>query len=123
MFAVDQCAWLGSLFLSVIFFEERKWNDGITRDDKKCFQSTFSGGLPSKSGVKKPLIQYCPLKRFDINEIGQVRKLVSGGESAAFNLLFKEINDVIEITEVVVGHQSRKWKFQNIWYGVPFIFK
>jgi hypothetical protein len=61
----------------------------------------------AKSAVKKTSLQYRRLKRFDVLETGEVKKLIAKGETVRYFLPAEEIFDVIESAHVATGHGGR----------------
>lgn len=61
----------------------------------------------AKSAAKKTPLQYRRLKRFNVLEIGETKKLVSNSEPVKYYLPAEEIFDVIEASHVAVGHGGR----------------
>jgi hypothetical protein len=52
--------------------------------------------VEAKPALKKTSLQYRRLKRFDVLEIGEVKKLIAKGETVRYFLPAEEIFDVIE---------------------------
>ena len=61
----------------------------------------------AKSAVKKTSLQYRRMKRFDVLEIGEVKKLIAKGETVRYFLPAEEIFDVTESAHVAIGHGGR----------------
>jgi hypothetical protein len=61
----------------------------------------------AKSPVKKTSLQYRRLKRFDVLESGEMKALVSRGETVKSYLPVEEIYDVNEVAHLAVGHGGR----------------
>jgi hypothetical protein len=58
----------------------------------------------AKSAVKKTSLQYRGLKRCDVLKIGEMKTLVSRGETVKSYLPVEEVYDVIEAAHLAVGH-------------------
>jgi hypothetical protein len=61
----------------------------------------------AKSAVRKTRLQYRRFKTFDVLEIGEMKKLVSRGDTVKYYLPVEEIYDVIEAADWAVGHVGR----------------
>ena len=83
----------------------------------------------AKSAVKKTSLQYRRLKRFDVLETGEVKKLIAKGETVRYFLPAEEIFDVIESAHVATEHGGRNRlkkevsrKYANVTIEVINIF-
>jgi hypothetical protein len=76
----------------------------MTRD---AYNQLLTEVEEAKSAVKKTPLQYRRLKRFDVLEIGEMKQLVSRGETVKYSLPVEEICDVIEAAHLAVGHRGR----------------
>jgi hypothetical protein len=83
--------------------EESHYN--IMTSDTYC--KLLTKAEEAKSAVKKASLQYRRLKRFDVLEIGEVKKLIEKGETVSYFLPAEEIFDAIESAHVAVGHRDR----------------
>jgi hypothetical protein len=54
--------------------------------------------------VKKTYLQYRGLESFDVLEIGEVKTLITKGETVRYFMPAKEIFNVIESAHVAIGH-------------------
>jgi hypothetical protein len=61
----------------------------------------------AKSDMRKTSLQYRRLRRFDLLEIGEVKKMITKGETMRHFLQAEEICDVRESAHVAIGHGGR----------------
>jgi hypothetical protein len=76
----------------------------MTRD---AYNQLLAEVEESESAVKKTSLQYRRLKGFYVLETGEMKTLVSRGETVKSYLPVTEIYDVIEAAHLAVGHGGR----------------
>ncbi|XP_060857765.1 KRAB-A domain-containing protein 2-like [Metopolophium dirhodum] len=76
----------------------------ITKD---AYDSLLKEVEDAISATKKTSAQYRRIKRFNVLEFGDTKKLVTRGEPVKYYLPMEDIFDVIDLSHIAVGHGGR----------------